>query len=69
MPLSINSGVHLEGIQGEQHQLWSLPVNTIHPFSNLLSSPLSFDLSVTVCSPSTLVALPLISHSYVRPSQ
>ena len=42
MPLCINSWV-----QGEQHQLWSLPVNTIHLFSNLLSNPLSFDLSVT----------------------
>ena len=69
MPLSINSWVHLDGIQGEQHQLWSLPVNTIHALSNLLSSRLSFDLSVTVCSRSTLVALPLASRSYVRPSQ
>ena len=58
MPLCINSWVNLEGIQGEHHQLWSLPVNTIHLISNLLSSLLSFDLSVTrgfvrICKAST----------------
>ena len=41
MPCSINRGVHLEGIQGEQHQLWSLSVNTTHLFVYLLSFLLS----------------------------
>ena len=41
MPCSINRGVHLEGVQGEQHQLWSLSVNTIHLFVYLLSFLLS----------------------------
>ena len=41
MPSSINRGVHLEGIQGEQHQLWSLSVNTTHLFVYLLSFLLS----------------------------
>ena len=41
MPSSINRGVHLEGIQGEQYQLWSLSVNTTHLFVYLLSFLLS----------------------------
>ena len=33
-----------EGIQGEQHQLWSLSINTTHPFGYLLSSLLGLVL-------------------------